>query len=501
MEPATASTAAPAAGTSEVARALKNAATLGSSLVATWGVALVVRLWLPRLLGPETFGRLTFADAFASTCFVLLGLGVDVYIRKEIPVRPAHASDFFGGVLALRAGLALLVLAGMALFLRATGRPLEVRAAAFTFGFAQILVSTNESLAALLHAHGTVGGLSVANVASKLLWAGGLAAAVLLRAPLAGFALALVASEAVKSAQLLRLSRSHLGLRFALEPRATAAVLLAALPFNLNTMAHTAYARVDVSILTVLTNDDLEVGWYGAASALAGLTLLVTPLIFWVLMPLFARAAARSHEELFAATRRAVELLLSVAIPASLMLALGAEVWIGLVFGPRFAPAAFALRLLAPMFVLTYVASVSAVTLMLLDRGWSVTVISLFGLALNPALNLLLIRPVLHLLGPGGGGAGCALAISITEATVTLAMLARLGGRVFNAAALGRIGRALLVCAAVAGLHHLLRPLGAARLLADALAYLLLATAVGALQLEQLVAFVRNTVGRHALAP
>lgn len=491
--------AARADASGELGRALRNGIALGGSLLATWGVGLVVRLWLPRMLGPQTFGRLTFSDAFASTAFVLVGLGVDVYIRKEIPVRPQHASDFFGGLLGLRAALALLILLGMAWVLALTGRPDEVRATAFAFGLAQLAVSTNDSLAALLHAQGAVGGLSWANVASKLLWALGLVVAASLHAPLAGFAFALLASEATKTVWLVILAQRHLGLRFQLDVRATAAVLLASLPYNLNGMAHTAYARVDVTLLSVLTNDDLEVGWYGAASTLAGLTLLVTPLIGWVLMPLFARAAARSADELFAVTRRALELLLSLAIPACLMIALGAEVWVQIVFGQAYAPAAMSLRLLAPVFVLTYVASVSGVTMVLLNQGWSLTFISLCGLALNPTLNFLLIRPAQRLVGHGG--AGCALALCTTEAAVTSAMLVRLGGRTLDRAVLGRVARALAVSAAVVALHLLLRPLGPWRLAADAAAYLALGTAVGALRPDQLLAFFRNTVGRHALLP
>ena len=52
---------------------------------------------------------------------------------------------------------------------------------------------------------------------------------------------------------------------------------------------------------------DSEVGWYGAASSLAGLSLLLAPLIGWVLMPLLARARARSREELDELVRRSIE--------------------------------------------------------------------------------------------------------------------------------------------------------------------------------------------------
>ena len=70
--------------------------------------------------------------------------------------------------------------------------------------------------------------------------------------------------------------------------------------------------------------------------------------------------------------------IFSLAIPTSLALAVGADLWIWLIFGQVFGPAAPALRILAPMFVLTYV---------LLDRGWTAIIISLCGLAVTPLLN------------------------------------------------------------------------------------------------------------------
>ena len=75
---------------SDAAVALRNGIRLAGSLLATWTVALVVRFQLPRHLGPETFGRFNFCDAFTGGVFSFLGLGVTTYIMKEISVRPAR---------------------------------------------------------------------------------------------------------------------------------------------------------------------------------------------------------------------------------------------------------------------------------------------------------------------------------------------------------------------------------------------------------------------------
>ena len=70
--------------------AVRSAITLGASLIGTWSVALLVRVLLPRWLGPSTFGALNFAESFTASLFILLGLGVETYIQRGDP-HPARA--------------------------------------------------------------------------------------------------------------------------------------------------------------------------------------------------------------------------------------------------------------------------------------------------------------------------------------------------------------------------------------------------------------------------
>jgi O-antigen/teichoic acid export membrane protein len=258
-------------------------------------------------------------------------------------------------------------------------------------------------------------------------------------------------------------------------------MLLASLPYYLTIFATTAYGKLDVSLLEFL-GDSQEVGWYGAASAVAGLALLVAPLISWVLMPMFARAVARSRDEFYEQIRRSMELILTVAIPASLMIALGAPVWIRTIFGVAFVPAAPALRVLATMCVLTYVAIVYAQTLIMLGRGWALTKISLVGLIVNIVLNLVIIRRSMLIFGVGGGGTGCAIAMLGTEVFVTSCMIVIVGRDAFDRGSVVTIGKSLAACGVVALAHRGLSSLGPARLALDALIYLVIVLSTGALK-------------------
>lgn len=484
----------------EVLVAVRNAFTLGASLLVTWSVALVVRFFLPRYLGPQQFGVLNFADSFSAAFFAFLGLGVDTYIQKEIPVRPAHASDFLGGVLVLRLAASVVLFASMAVVLGLSGRTAEVQRIVLLFGVTQLLMILNGNLAALLHASRTVGELAVVNVVTKLLWSAGTAAALILHLGLEGLAGAFLISEAARTAWLLPLSRRYLGIRMIIDPGAVKLVIVACAPIYLSQVANSINARVGVSALSYLANDT-EVGWYSAAMNVAGLSLLISPLVGWVLLPLLSRASLRSQAELFAIVRWALTTAVMLVLPISLLLGLGAEVWIRTLFGGSFAPAALSLSIFAPMFTLTYMTMIATTTLILLGRTWIVVVIAFAALAADAILNAALVPPAARWLGPGGASAGAATAVTLTELGVAAALLAVLGARAFDRASLSAIAKAAVCGAVVIGADSLLRPLGPARLAIDAAAYAALLFALGAVRLEdarQAIQFIRRRHRQHA---
>ncbi|MGH7296841.1 MAG: oligosaccharide flippase family protein, partial [Polyangiaceae bacterium] len=191
--------------------AIRNGLKLGASLLFTWGIALGIKILLPRFLGPSLFGDINFADGFTTAAFILLSLGSDAYIRKEVAVRPSHATDFYGGTFVLRIGLAVCVLGGMALVLKATGRSADLWGLVMLYGVTQFFVNANGTLSAILHAKGRVGAMSVLAVATKVIWAVGVLAAMATHAGLWAYAASYLASESVETVVLYWLAREHVG--------------------------------------------------------------------------------------------------------------------------------------------------------------------------------------------------------------------------------------------------------------------------------------------------
>jgi O-antigen/teichoic acid export membrane protein len=475
----------------EIRLALVNTVKLGGSMLITWTIALVGRLYVPRFLGPDLFGILNFADAFCGTAFVALGLGLDTYVRREISVRPKHASDFMGGILVLRLALLAIVFAGVEIVLRVTHRPPEVKQVVYIYGFVNFFIADSTTTAGLLQAVGKVNGQSILSIFVKVGWMICTFVAVFLRLGVWAFAMALMLTEGAKALALFVMARRELHFSMRVQTKQTWIVLLASLPFFVSGLASTIYGRIGVSILAFMTNDR-EVGWFGAASGLQGMTLMLVPIVSWVLTPLFARAAASSVDELYSVVRSSFFMILALAIPLALMMLVGADYWVTLAFGAAYAPAAKSLEALAVATPLMYTSMLAAYALVALNQSWRMSIVFVSGILVSPIANLLLIRPLAQRLGPGGSGAGCALSVLITELGIATPLAFMLGARCFDRDLVTKLTKSMLAAAGVVALDRLvLRPFGPIRLVADAVLYVVAVLTTGAFDIGATLASLK----------
>lgn len=493
---------APDSHHADVATTLRNAVKLGGSLLLTLVIGFGTRIALRRYLGPAVIGPVNFADAFTTTAFVFLGLGIDTHLRKIVPVTLEGANAFLGTIFLVRLLLSALVFGAMGMVLTWMGQPDEVRTLVWAYGAAQLVMSFNFTLAALLQSARTVDGLSVLNVISKIMWAAGFVATMVFQWPLVGIPLSVLAAEVVKLVGSYVLAVRHVKLELKLDWASLWPTLRASFVFYMNGVALVVVSRFDVNVLKVATVD-AEVGLYSAASEIAQITMVMTPMMTGVVMPLFARTQARSKEEFHAIVRRTVELVLVIAAPVSLVLSLGADVWVKLLLGDQYAPAAWALSILSPSLLLTYIAVIIAVALNMNDQGWTVTLTSMMSMFVNPIAVLTFVSLSKTLgWGQGGGGAACALAAVTTETIVVSVMFWRFGRVAFDARLLKVLFKTAAVGTTVFLIDRLLlQSLGPARLLLDGVLYVGLVLGTGAVSIQDTVGFLKQVRAARQQAP
>ncbi len=476
--------------TEEIKRAAANAFRLGSSLILTWTIAIIVRIFVPRHFGPELFGSYNLADSVTITGFTLLALGVDQHIQNTVSVDRKAANEYLGPITVLRVCMSVFLFAAVGLYLYLNGRSILVQKVAAILGVGYLFNAMTGSYAAILMACGSVGRMSAINIAAKLVWGGGSALVLLLHGTIEGLAITFAVTELVRMLAFRHLTKSEADYHFRWDIPGARKALRMSMPFYLNGVAIVVYGKIDAITMGILTND-AEIGWYGSATNLAGLALLLAPVSQWALGPMMARAAKANPDELWLIVRRMSEGVFVLSIPIALSLALGADVIVR-VLGGSFVPAAPALRVLAPMFVFTYIAMTTAVALGMVGRGWTVTAISVGALFVNPAVNCLSIPYFSQRLGPGGAGVGAAITLVTGEALVTFALCAVVGRASVDRRLVLALAKSLVAVAVTLVVDHLAAGLGPLRLLPDALAYLASAALLRVVSVRDIVALIRH---------
>lgn len=488
----------------ETHRALRNALMLTGSLVATLGVAIAVRFWMPRYLGPDIFGQVYFAESFTAAAFVFLNLGVDTYISREIATRVEHASDFMGGIIMLRAMLTLVVFGIMAAILFAMGKSALEWQLVYIFAGGQLFFAFNGTLQSVLNARGEVRELAMVNVSSKIIWGALVVGSLALQGTLLLVAAAFLVTEAGKMVALIAICRKYVKLELRWQTKAAFAVIMSSLPFYLNFLAHDIYARVDSIMLSWMISD-AETAWYGAAVNINLLALLVLPIMNAVLMPMSSRVMKDSPEELDNMMRGTLRLVLILSVPLTLMLVLHAHALVRLLFGEAYTASARTLQILAPVIPLSYVCVVSVSHLIQLGRVWSVTRVAVTGLIVHPLLNFVTIPMGGQLWGEGGSGMGAAAASLASEIMVATLYFFTLGKAGPDKTFALNMAKLATVCAVVAGLHHVL-PLFASdataavtlwRAPVEIVVYVALGTALGAIPLRDMLHHLSGALSRR----
>jgi O-antigen/teichoic acid export membrane protein len=471
--------------------ALRNGAKMGASLLITWSVALIVKLRVPAHLGPVGQGHFGFADSFAAMFFAILGLGVDTHIIKEVAVRPNYSSDVVGGIFALRVLLSLLIFPIMGTVLWVTGRHGDVFLAVMVFGVSYHLMALNGTLSAVLQANSRVGAAAVANVVTKVVWGGTLLLGLHYDASLPFLAMPVMLAEGLRAAILIPAARSGTGLEFRIDARAVKEVIVESVPYFVNGLALTILSSIVMSVLEFVRHDEREVGWFGAVQNLASLCMLLSPLLFWVAVPLLARAHARSREEGMEIFRRSLEGLVVTIAPITVLISAGSEFLIHVAFGDKFAPAATGLSILSLVFMMTYMNMMLAQNLTILKQGWSVTVISVSSVFVTSLFMLVFVPLGRRLMGEGGECAGAATSVIVTEACVLVGMITRYKRFPLDGRNLRVFGKTAALAAATLFLDRQLRFIGPIRLIVDGVFYLVVALAVGVVRIGDVMTVLR----------
>ena len=436
---------------SETKSLAKNTSILMASQLTTWGLTLLLMVFLPRYLGDVNVGKLYLATGIWAIVGVAITFGTDMLLTKEIARRPERTGELFSTAIVLRV---LLFAVGYGLtwiVLRAVGYPPSTIYVAAIIGVATLLWQLGNVCQAALQGLEQMRYIAVGNVASKAVYA-----VISIGLLLAGWGVYAVAAVVALSAlvnlavQFVSLRRLH-ALPFSVSLAAAQHLLRAGSSYFLISVFLIAYMQVDIIIISRLVSEQ-AIGWYGAADQLFG-TLLFIPTVFMTaVFPVFSRMfigtrelgpeAGQNLEALNNLLSKSFETLLLLSVPIGLGIFAIANPLVLLIFGVEFAPSGPILAIFGIVLILTYQNMLLGQFLISIDRQNAWTVVMAVATVATIPLDLALIPWAERALG--NGAIGGALAFVATETAMMIVGFVLLPNGALNRGMIGRAARILL---------------------------------------------------------
>ncbi|WP_448202719.1 flippase [Azospirillum sp. sgz302134] len=429
-------------------RIFLNIRALGLARVATLFSGLVTTAWTARALGPDSFGVLGFGTSMLAYAALFVNLGLSTYAVREIARDRDRVAELTDHVLTLRTLLALLVGGIYAAFVLTLDKPALVKTvllvqAVQLLGNALLLDFVYQATERMAVIATREIGTSLGIMALML---------ALVRGPEdVAIAAAITGGSFLVNAALMlvRFSRDFRPPRPRVNLAVWRAILKTSAPMAVSVFAWALFSHLDLVMLGFMA-PQTEVGWYTAVTKLLVLSLTAANIVMSAFLPQLA-AAYGDTERLRERMRDYATTMLSLGALVSAGGITLAPAILGLIYGPAYAPAADALRLLMVSVAVVHVNLTLGNPLLVWNRQTAYMGAILVGGVTNAALNLVLI--------PRFGMEGCAAATILAELTA-MTGLAWQHRRAVGQLYLGIVARAalcgVLAIAATLALDHAL---------------------------------------------
>jgi O-antigen/teichoic acid export membrane protein len=390
----------------------RNVGWLLVSQVATWTASVAILIAAPRTLGDRAYGQLMFAIAYVGFVELLALFGTGTFLTKTIARDPASLGRYVFNTLVMKA-LVTSLLVGFSIAL----------AKALGYSQQMILVIAACSLGMFLNVlnNALVGGLQgIQRMARPAMWevvrayaAAALGLSVLLRGGnlvTYAFAINLVAIIPV-TANLLSLY-SELRPRRRIEVGLWREILVGGSPFFVLSGLLLIYGSIDIPILQAFSGSR-TVGWYALAYRWVSMPAFLAASVATAFFPALSAERVETSESFTRMANRALRLVVSVATPAAVGIALIARSFLGRLYGPEFQHAVPLMQILALHIPIVAVDIVLGSVVIAADRQRQWVVVSVVASIFNPILNLGAIPLTQHVFG--NGAIGAAIVTVLTE--------------------------------------------------------------------------------------
>ena len=324
----------------------RNLAWLLLSQAATWVVSVAALLVVPRMLGDDVFGQLAFVIVYLSFFDLLGNLGINSFLVKAIARDTSSVGRYVVNAILLKFVLTTTLLAvGFGL--------------GFALGFSHttIVLLCAYSIGLLINVVGLTIGAALTGLqqmAELAKWnmlqgyVGGLGSLLILmnHGSLVAYAIFFNLSFIIPIPANLRRLWPHIRKNHSVDVRLWPEIVKGGLPFFVLAALIVVYGTIDIPMLQAMTGSE-EVGWYALAYRWVSVPAFFAATVAGVFFPALSAEGVKVTAAFTGLANRALRLVVIVATPAAVGIALIAEPFLTLLYHGEFQNAVPLLRILA----------------------------------------------------------------------------------------------------------------------------------------------------------
>jgi len=397
-------------------QSIQSASMLTIAMAITIPLGLITKVLIPRYLGSEQAGHFFFATTFPTAALALMPLGLGAYIKKTVPPRPEHVKEILRPICFLQAGVGALLLAGVIAFMLLTNYSNDVILLTTVMGgFQAFTTFQNEILHTVFFALGFSGDVAKLNVIGKIITSLLIGICLIAGGKVYALALFFLLGQVITTSWYMLRARSRGLLSGSMSTANFKQMFNVSLPFFIGALisSNNNYF-VDTALLSRMATFK-ELGYYGAASGMGGVFMIIAPLIGNALVPNLSRAYHHDRAEYKKMVEISLRLILVIAMPLSLGIMMFAPEIIGLLYGPDFKAAETSLMVQGALLTYLYFAVFTSSVAVISTRGRRLALITGSSFLFNALFDFLIIPKFSGWLGEGGAAAGSSTASLVSE--------------------------------------------------------------------------------------
>ncbi len=354
-------------------------------------LTFLVSILLVRTIGPQKFGNYSVVYAYLSLFQVLTGFGIDTVLIRDVSVRPERRNLLVSQAFLLRMTCSVGAIVVSWIVLRVMGYGGEIR---FWVHIASLglLFNARSVFASQFQVDQRVAAYAVPEMLLGALFNLLLAAAIY-----GGFSITfLIALQTLQSLVVCLffafLARSRLGIRMSLgiDPATMIYLIRQASPLFLTGLLNSLMFRLD-QLLIYRMLDSSSLGIYAAVTKFTENLNLIPGVFITVVFPIMCSAFATSRDYFRNIYQRSMKYMAALIVPAAFGATWLSKDIVVLLYGKEFLPGAnsFAWLMWAEVFV--FLGTIYSGMLVAAGLQKYLFLYSVVGVAVNVALNLLLI--------------------------------------------------------------------------------------------------------------